>query len=150
MTSSLTRTSLVALVIALAMLPLAAFAQEQASDLHATIRAEVMKDPRAAQLPEAELEALITALVEGAQEQGMTSEDFQQRSQLPDGPALTMPAQDMAMSTCDGMPQFICTIESAFGFDGSNTVIPVGLLVTSGLLWFLLYELKHHHKMGFK
>ncbi len=149
MTRSLSRVSLLVLLI-IAMMPFVAFAQEQESALHATVRAEVMKDPRAAAMPAAELEAMIDALAKGAEEQGMTSEDFQQRSNQPDFVPAPNPREQSSMPACDGMPQFICTIENSFGFDGSNTIIPVGLLVTSGLLWFLLYELKHHHKMGFK
>lgn len=150
MTPTLNRSTFVALILVLAMLLPVAFAQAQESALHATIRAQVLQDPRAATLSEAELEALITALAEGAEEQGMTVEEIEQRPLQPDGPALTSIEPEEIMQTCEGMPQFVCTVQSAFGFDGSNTIIPIGLLITSGLLWFLLYELKHHHKMGFK
>ena len=132
---------LLALVVAL-LLPLAAFAQS--GDLRATIRTELLKDPRAAQLSQAQLDAMINVLAQGANEQGITSHDITWQPSEP-APAAGQTTQG-AEAFCMGLPDFFCAVSSGFGFDDSNTVIPIALLMSSGLLLFLLYELKHHHR----
>jgi hypothetical protein len=125
----------------LLLLPLSVFAQS--NDLRASIRAEVMKDPRTAQMSPAEIDGLVDMLANGAQKQGVTAKDIAWQPRE----TQTAAAPSGGGSSCLGMPQFFCTVERSFGLDGSNPYIPVGLLATSGLLVFLLYELKHHHKL---
>jgi hypothetical protein len=143
------RTSSAALLVATLcalLMPLALYAEESA--LSASIRAEIQKDPRSAQMTEAELDALVVLLAQGAQEGGVTQEDIAWRAERAERADVAFVASSQEPVVCDGFPQFFCTVQTAFGFDGSNYIIPVGLLATSGLLWFLLYELRHHHRMG--
>ncbi len=119
----------------------------QSADLRATIRAELMNDPRSAQLSGAELDAMVNALAAEAQEKGISPNDIAWR---PQAEVASYGPDAGAGGTCDGFPEFFCTVRHALGFDGSNVVIPIGLLVTSGLLWFLLHELRLHHRKGLK
>ena len=130
-------------LIAACTLPLLVLAQE--ADLRATIRAELLKDPRTAMMSEAELETMIELLAAGAQEEGVSGRDIAWRP--PEGAIVAI--SDAQEPACDGYPKFFCDVQRAFGFDGSNYVIPLGLLITSGLLWFLLHELRIHHRLGF-
>jgi hypothetical protein len=66
------RSLLVASTIALLILPTATMAQESA--LHAQIRADLMQDPRSAELSQTELDALVNALATEAEETGTASE----------------------------------------------------------------------------
>lgn len=121
-------------------LPLIARAQSSDADLRATIRAEIMKDPRSASMTEAEITAMVNALTKGAEEQGVESRQFSATES-------SAAAQPESAPACGGMPAFLCTINQSFGFDGSNPVLPIALFATSGLLAFLLYELKHHIRL---
>ncbi|MBV9191270.1 MAG: hypothetical protein JOZ85_12350 [Betaproteobacteria bacterium] len=136
-----TRSTLIKILAPLAFLailaPQLALAQ---SDLKATIRAELLKDPRSAQMSPAQLDAMVELLANGAQKQGITAYDITWR---PNGEKA---ASLEANPECGSMPGFLCTLNKAFGFDGSNVYIPLGLLITSGLLAFLLIELLHHHR----
>ncbi|MCE9541235.1 hypothetical protein K8R03_01595 [Candidatus Kaiserbacteria bacterium] len=142
---SLMRMMLVSLTVLAVILPFAVHAQSASQDdLRATIRAELLKDPRASQLPPNELDAMVNVLAQGATSQGITSGDITWR------PAASGVSQQSyegsSQAFCMGLPAFFCAVSSGFGFDDSNTIIPIALLMTSGLLLFLLYELKHHHK----
>ena len=146
---SASRYAFPALVFAL-LIPLVALAQSdlpasntQAGDLRSTIRAELLKDPRAAQMSQTEFDTMVNALTQGATAQGMTPYDIAWR---PAETRAEVPANADENAFCAGIPGFLCAATSGFGFDGSNTVIPIALFFTSGLLLFLLYELKHHHR----
>lgn len=134
----------VALIIGCA-LPLAVLAQSVS--LEASIRAELLKDPRSAEMSAADLDALVAILAREAGAEGISSEDIEWRAEEAT-PTMVVVGETAPASVCDGFPAFFCTVHDAFGFDGSNFIIPLGLLITSGLLWFLLYELRHHHRMG--
>ena len=136
--------AIVALAIGLA-LPLAVLAQS--SELEASIRAELLKDPRSAEMSAADLDALVSILAREAGAEGVSSEDIEWRAEKA-MPEIVIQGESAPAPVCDGFPAFFCTVHDAFGFDGSNFIIPMGLLITSGLLWFLLYELRHHHRTG--
>ena len=112
----------------------------QSADVHAAIRAEILKDPRTASMSEAEISAMVQALANSAEEEGIAREDIVAQS-TSYTPIESAPAEVLA---CDGMPEFLCTINRSLGFDGSNLFIPVALVAAAGVLAFLLYELKHH------
>ena len=123
--------SLVLLLIA----PLALSAQTDA-ELEGTIRAAILSDPRTAAMSEAEVNAMVTALSQEAAAQGVTSQDIMWRPQ-------EVPEEVIA-ARCGSMPTFFCALSEAFGFDGSDVTIPIGLGVTSALLLFLIGSLLHH------
>ncbi len=130
--------AILALTIALPGIAIAQSASD--SELHAAIRAEIQKDPRMASMSEAEIERLVQALAAGAEEEGMTNADIAPQPESY-APTAAAPAEPPA---CEGMPEFLCSINRSLGFDGSNLFIPVALVAAAGVLAFLLYELKHH------
>ena len=122
------------LVLALAT-PVVIHAQTQ-DDLRATVRAAILTDPRTAELSETDIEVMVAALTEEAVAQGITSEDITWRPQ----------EEGKTDAACGNLPAFFCTLNQAFGFDGSDTAIPIGLAVSSALLIFLIGSiLLHQH-----
>ena len=122
------------LVLALA-LPVVIHAQTQ-DDLRATVRAAILTDPRTAELSETDIEVMVAALTEEAVAQGITSEDITWRPQ----------EEGKGEGAWGNLPAFFCTLNQAFGFDGSDTAIPIGLAVSSALLLFLIGSiLLHQH-----
>jgi|SRR3989344_8848310 len=123
---------------------IASFATAQETGLSDTIRTALMGDPRTSELSEAEIDAMVSALTEEAEMQGVTPEDILWRPQEP---------QEVAeQGQCGGLPELLCALNEAFGFDGSALVIPIALGIASALLLFLigmlLYRLGHHPIVG--
>lgn len=74
------RIAMVAIVITGACaMPVAVGAQSE--DLRAAIRAEILKDPRAAGIPSAQIEHMVDLLTEEAEAQGMEPEQIAQRAE---------------------------------------------------------------------
>lgn len=108
------------------------------ADLSETIRAALLKDPRAASMPPAQLNAMVSLLAEQAQSQGMTAQDIAYRPNMSGyylGP-VAPPA-----SGCTDISSPLCPLGQALGFDTPNKSVAVGLWATSGLLmatiWFM-------------
>ena len=136
MHNSLVRTSALTLVSLALALPFAVQAQD---DLTATIRAEILKDPRAAQIPQAQMDTMVAALAEAASKQGVTSSDITWR------PAEVDPSLPYDETPCE----FFCYVNSIFGFGGGDYVIPLGLGVSSAILILIISMMLHrHHKHG--
>lgn len=117
--------------------PFVAFAEE--SELSAAIRTAIMQDPRASHMTQAQINAMVAALSKEAAQKGVTAYDITWH------PSESV-VQPISTDDCGSMPGFICTVNHAFGFDGSNMTILLGLFISSGLLAFLLWELWHHHR----
>ncbi len=131
---------LVAVLLALsfafmALAPSISLAQED--ELHASIRAALMADPRTANMSEAELNAMVEIIAQQAQEQGITSQDINGEGEPTMGAPLST-----AMPMCE-MPAFMCELNEAFGFDGSDLKIPIGLGVSSAWLLFIIGMMIH-------
>lgn len=122
-------------VSALFLMPLAASAQT--SDLKATIRAELLKDPRTTSLTVAQLEAMVELLSGEAQEQGMTPSDIAWR-----------PASfsQQVTDVCGATPQVLCIFGVALGFIGSDPTIPYILGAASMALVWILAEMIHRRR----
>jgi hypothetical protein len=116
-----------------ALLPFAAFAQ---TDLQSTIRTAVMSDPRTASLPQAQIEAMIAALSQSAQREGLTPQDITWR---PTGEVPVAPT-----NFCAPYPRYLCVMSASFGFIGSDYILPLWLAVLS-LLFLLTNALRMHH-----
>ncbi len=133
----------VALVFAaLSILPLAVSAQESGSDLRATIRAELMSDPRTNGLSESELSAMVDLLAQEASKQGITVRDIQWR------PTVQQSAESAPVEAdyCGATPAFLCTFNIALGFAGTDPTIPFILGAASmGLIW-ILAEMIHRRR----
>jgi len=127
-----------ALILLFVFASLAA-AQENA-DLQSTIRAAILSDPRSSQMSEEEIDAMVVALAEEAEVQGVTSEDIMWR---PQDVFRGHEAGDSSGEAC-GYAAFLCALNDAFGFSGSPLIIPLLLGITSALLLFVLGSILLH------
>lgn len=119
-------------------------AQTAEEQLSATIRAAILSDARSQSMTPEEVDTMTAALTRQAQSVGMTAEDIIWRPTIA-GSTGAEPMQPV----CD---DFLCNLNNAFGFDGSNYTIPIWLGISSLLLIFLIatvleYRHLHHKKM---
>ena len=118
-------------------------AQAQSNDeLKTTIRAALLADPRSASLSEAEMEAMVSALAEKAQMQGVTSSDIAWRPQSSE-------SSDRGwwnMSACGNPSGFLCALSTAFGFAGPDPIIAIALGVLAAILLFVVGSLIEIHR----
>jgi len=138
---------LLPLFILLALLvsvPFFVSAQNASSDLRATIRAELLSDPRTSGLSEAQIDALVGLLAEEAEKQGITSQDIQWRPESTERFVATESAAPQEAAECGG--GFLCTMSEAFGFVGADTTIPFTLGAASMALVWLLAEMIHRRR----
>jgi hypothetical protein len=137
-------TALFALFI---LTPMFALAQTASDDLRNTIQNSVLSDPRVANIPPAQLQGLIDALVAQAQAQHMTSEDILYRPQQAAAGSTFAGAQAQLNTAClPGWQGYLCQFNRVFGFEGGNYEIPIFLLVTTAFLIAVIWELILHHK----
>jgi hypothetical protein len=131
------------LLVAVFLRPSAAGAQADAqSELKATIRAELLSDPRTSGLSETDLNAMVEALTQEAQKQGLTSQDITWR------PANTAAAATPS-DTCGNIPAPLCALNRSFGFAGSDSRIPVWLGIIAALLVLITgIALEVRHRSG--
>lgn len=117
-----------------------------ADDLSATIRTAIMSDPRSSHMSQAQIDSMVAALSKQAAKQGVTSHDIAWRPSQ--APSVNTSATFGAPDECNGLPQFLCTTENAFGITGGNTWILVGLGLLAGLLIIFIAEMlvMHHRK----
>ena len=120
------------------MLPLLAHAQS--ADLNATIRAALYGDPRTATMSQAQIDAMVSALSQRAQQKGLTPSDITWRPLPTSGTT--------AANSCAGFPVYLCTINDAFGFEGPDYFIPIWLAACA-LLFLLINALQTHHGRAF-
>ena len=127
----------------LVSVPFFVSAQNASSDLRATIRAELLSDPRTSSLSQAQIDALVSLLAQEAEKQGITSQDIQWRPQSTERFIATDSAAPQAPECAGG---FLCTMSEAFGFVGADTTIPFTLGAASmGLVW-ILAEMIHRRR----
>ena len=139
--------SLLPLLILLALfvsVPFFVSAQNASSDLRATIRAELLSDPRTSSLSEAQIDALVGLLADEAEKQGITSQDIQWRPESSERFVATESAAPQEAAECGG--GFLCTMSEAFGFVGADTTIPFTLGAASMALVWLLAEMMHRRR----
>ncbi|MEK7601670.1 MAG: hypothetical protein AAB480_04025 [Patescibacteria group bacterium] len=109
----------------------------QTADLNATIRAALYGDPRTAEMSQAQIDAMVSALSQRAQQKGLTPSDITWRP---------LPASGTtAANSCTGFPVYLCTINDAFGFEGPDYFIPIWLAACA-LLFLLINALQTHHR----
>lgn len=126
-----------AILISLALLVPAMGHAQTSANLEATIRAELMSDPRTASLTSAQVEAMVSLLAQEAQRQGITASDITSRP--------SSFAEEMT-DVCEGTPKVSCVFDVAFGLIGPDSTIPYILGATSmGLIW-LLAEMIHRRR----
>lgn len=126
--------------------PHTARAQQNASDLRATIQAELLSDPRTTGLTQVQLGAIVDILTKEASKQGITAQDIRWRPQTPE----SFTAGDGAEGTAEtcGTWAFLCVFNEAFGFTGPDATIPFILGAASmGLIW-IFAEMLHRRRHG--
>ncbi len=127
--------------------PAVALAQSQDADLRATIMQSLLADPRTANLPPAELSALVDVLVEKTVGMHMSARDIAWRPQQQSSLA---PVDNMVKpqgSQCETFT-WACTTATAFGFENPNDVTrysPWLLFLASAFAIFIIAELRKHH-----
>ena len=105
--------------------------------LNATIRAALYGDPRTATMSQAQIDAMVSALSQRAQQKGLTPSDITWRPLPTSGTT--------AANSCAGFPVYLCTINDAFGFEGPDYFIPIWLAACA-LLFLIINALQAHHR----
>lgn len=116
-------------------------AHAQTGDLSATIRGQLMSDPRTATLSSAQIDAMVQLLAQEAQKRGLTASDITWKPQTFAGAPTAPAAQDSACTSA-----LTCAFTEAFGFVGPDTAIPFILGATSMALIWILAEMMHRRK----
>lgn len=142
---SMTRSVPAALATILVMVPLVVSAQDAQEELRSAIQASVLSDPRAQTIPPEQLKELVDALAAQAQEQNMTAADILWRPQQT-GLVADTSVKPVQADCTQGWQGYLCQFNKAFGFVGGNYEVPLFLLVISGLLIAVVWELIVHHR----
>lgn len=114
----------------------------RADDLRTTIENSLHSDPRSVALSQEEFNQLVDALVEVAEDQGVSAEDIVWQ------PEKFEFGGESAVDTkneCE-IPIALCALNEAFGFSGGSFV-PYLLFFSSAALLFVLWTMrKMHHR----
>lgn len=121
---------LLALFLSVAVLPLFVHAQ---ADLQTSVRNALLRDPRTASLSASQVDAMVQVLVDEAASRGITSYDIDWQPRRETTFVATEP-----VVACGGIPAPLCALNTAFGFDGSDPTIAIGLGITSGILLVII------------
>jgi uncharacterized membrane protein len=132
--------------VALAMIPAAVSAQTSTDELRSVIQNSVISDPRTANIPPAQLQGLVDALVEQANAQHMTAADIIWRPQQAYAATVSAQATTQASVCMTGIQGYLCNFNQIFGFEGNNYEIPILLLFTSAFLIAVIWEIHVHHR----
>jgi hypothetical protein len=111
--------------------------------LRATIENEIMADPRSQNMTSAQISAMVDALTQQAQKQGVTVEDLTYRPTIPGSTNANTTETNAAL--CEN---FSCSLSNAFGLDGSDPIIPLGLFIAAALfilIFSIMREAGHPH-----
>ena len=112
---------------------------DSSSTLRATIETEILSDPRAQTMSQAQVNSMVGALTAQAQQQGVTAQ------QLTYAPALAVAEPSSITPSCSG---FFCALGNAFGLNGSLPLIPIALFILAALFIFIfsiMREMGHPH-----
>jgi hypothetical protein len=123
-------------------MPFFVSAQTAPDNLRATIRAQIMSDPRTTGLSEVQIDAMVNILARAAQQRGVTANDLLWQPQQQQTSAFAA-----APDYCGPTPGFLCAFDLAFGFAGTDPTIPFTLGAASmALVWIVASKL-HDHRM---
>jgi hypothetical protein len=138
---------LLALLLAMPMLLHAQTSPADATSSDATLRAtienEIMADPRSQSMTSAQISAMVDALTQQAQKQGVTAQDLTYRPTIPGSTNANTAETNAAL--CQN---FSCALSNAFGLDGSDPIIPLGLFIAAALfilIFSIMREAGHPH-----
>lgn len=122
-------------LITLLMLSMPLFVRAQANDLQTSIRTALLRDPRTASLTASQVDAMVQLLAGEATARGITAQDVDWRPRTTE---TAFVSTEEGISSCGSLPRVLCTLNTAFGFSGSDPTIAVGLGITSGILVLLI------------
>lgn len=114
--------------------PLAITAQSADAGLQTAIRQALLTDPRTAALSAAQIDAMVLILAGEAQKRGLSARDIEWHPQTYGASA----EGDASAQSCGSIPGFLCALNTAFGFEGSDPTIAMGLGITSALLILII------------
>ena len=115
---------------------------ETSEDVRAAVLTEILRDPRVAAIPPAELAALVDALTEQAQVQSVTAADILWRPQVFNKASPVAQAQAQYFVQCETSFSALCPFNEAFGFAGADSNLPVWLFILSAVLLLLIPRLR--------
>ena len=144
MRTTLTRVMFGAAATCLFMCAPIALAQSAPQDeMHATIWAALLSDPRTANIPPAQMQALVNALADQAQVQGISAQEIKWRPAVGE----TFGSNELPVEeSCSAAFSALCPFSAAFGFVGTDPTTPAVLFVTAGLLLLLIRRIIKHHR----
>lgn len=122
------------MLVALISLSVPLFVHAQAADLQTSIRAALLRDPRTASLTASQVDAMVQVLAGEAATRGITAQDIDWRPSTAESTFTTTTGE----TTCGTIPRVLCTLNTAFGFSGSDPTIAIGLGITSGILVLII------------
>lgn len=130
--------SLLVLCACAAVLPILVHADTPQDDLHAAIMAELLRDPRVADIPPAQLATLVDALAVQAQVQSVTAADILWHPQDFSNASVASQVVAEYFVQCDTAFAAFCPFNQAFGFAGTPSNLPAWLFVLSAVLYLLI------------
>lgn len=125
--SKILTASLFALLLAV---PLLSHAQSTSNtSLEAAIRAQLLLDPRSANMNPQQFDALVKALTSEAQQQGMTPQQINWKPEVHQG--LPQVLQPISQPTCD---TFMCSLLYALGLSGNDVATAIWLGIAAAFI----------------
>lgn len=131
------------ILLLLLSIPFISHAQAQ-PDLQATIRAAIAADPRTAGMSPVQIDAMVAALSQSAQKQGMSPNDITWR------PISNTPAAQRIVIACGAFPTILCTLSYSLGFVGPDYTIPLWLFVASLIAILIIMLLRRQHALNLR
>lgn len=118
-----------------------ALAQNDA--MRAAVRSALLNDPRAADLPQTQLEEMVNTLAVAVEKQGITPRDIEWKPE----PVSSFTPTSIAdlPASCDG-GTILCALSKAFGFYGSDMSIPIWIGISSSILVLVLWLMIEAHR----
>ena len=138
---------LLALGLLLFTAPHRAHAQQDSTDtqLQANIRSALIADPRSAGLPPEQLNAMVQALSNQAESQGLSASDIAWKPGA-QAPGLDRSATVATPNCLYGADGVLCKLTQTYGLDTGDNTIPLLLGLLSGILIIIigtLLEIRH-------
>ncbi len=137
---SLRKVAILALLACALFVPVLSHAQQ--SDLQSTIRAAIAADPRTQGMSQAQIDAMVGALSQHAQNQGLMPNDITWR------PISNTPAAQQMVISCGAFPTIFCTLSYSLGFIGNDSTIPIWLFVASLLMITIIMLIRRQHHLS--
>jgi hypothetical protein len=137
----------VLIVLSLAVPSVHAQTAAGSADLSATIRAAILKDPRARSLSPDQINTIVNALTSQAKSSGLSAQSIAWRPG-------ELPTSGESLLICTNEPQSLCAFERMFGISNPDAATPViglvllTLVVIVGIVLALFHPRRGPHIVG--